>query len=76
MAISYMINGVIHQLSTANRLSNVYSSMAKRFLCCSVTHRQDNRWATDWVTTEEERFLRNPTREPTRITRLSMPVQK
>lgn len=76
MAISYVINGIIHQLSAANRLSNVYSSMAKRSLCCSVARRQDNRWATDWVTTEEERFLRNPTREPTRITRLSMPVQK
>lgn len=72
MVLSYVINGIIHQLCAANRLFNVYSSTAKRSLCCSVARRQDNRWAVDWVTTEEERFLRNPPR----ITRLSMPVQK
>lgn len=76
MVFSYVINGIVHQLSAANGLSNVYSPMAKRSHCCSMARRQDNRWAMDWVTTEEERFLRNPTREPTRITRLSMPVQK
>lgn len=73
---SYVINGILHQLSAANRLSNVYGSIAKRSLCCSVACRQANRWSMDWVTTEEEQFLRNPTREPTRITRLSMPDQK
>lgn len=76
MECSYVIDGIIHQLASANWLSNVYSSMAKRSLCCSVARRQANRWAMDWVTTEQERFLRNPTREPTRITRLSTPVQK
>lgn len=54
MAYSYVINGIIHQLAAANRLSNVYSSTAKRSLCCSVARRQANRWAMDWVTTEEE----------------------
>lgn len=53
MAYSYVINGIIHQLSAANRLSNVYSSMAEHSLCRSVARRQANRWATDWVTTEE-----------------------
>lgn len=76
MAIGYVMNGIIHQLSTANRLSGVYSYMAKHCLYCSVARRQHNRWAMDWVTTEEERILRNPTREPTSITRLSMPVPK
>lgn len=30
----------------------------------TVARRQDNRWSGARVTTEEERFLRNPTREP------------
>ncbi|KAK9534206.1 hypothetical protein VZT92_009266 [Zoarces viviparus] len=76
MAFSYVINGIIHQLSAASRLSNVYSSMAKRSLCCSAARTQENRWAADWVTTEEEPFLRNPSGEPTRISRLSMPGHK
>lgn len=71
-----MINGIVHQLSPANTLSNVYRSMTEPSHCCSVARTQANRWAVDWVTTEEERFLRNPSREPTRITQLSMPAQK
>lgn len=75
MAYSDVINGIVHQLS-ASSLSNVYRSMAQCSLCRSVARRKANRWARDWMTTEEEQFLRKPMREPTSITRLSTPVQK
>lgn len=67
MAISRAMNAVARRPPAAD----VYGSAAERW-----PRRSGNRWSGDWVTTEEERFLRKPTREPGRITRLPMPVQK
>lgn len=65
--MSRAMNAVARRSAAAD----VYGSVAERW-----PRRSGNRWSRDWVTTEEERFLRKPTREPSRITRLSMPGQK